>query len=81
MHVVNWRWKNARVPVRRAGEPLGGERLQLGALVLELLDRRRGGAPRRPLRDQEVAREAVLHLHHVAQLAQVGDLLHQDDFH
>src|SRR5258707_9817892 len=43
------------------------------------LEVRVGGALRLAVRDEEVARVAVLHLHHVAQLTQVGDLFHEED--
>ena len=60
------------------GELLGLRLLELGALRLELLAVAFGGALRLAVRNEKVADESVLHLHHVAQLAQVGDLLHQD---
>ena len=63
------------------GEPIGGDLLELGPLVLELLDRRRGRAPRGALRDQEVARIAVLDLDDVAEVAEVGDLFQKNDLH
>ena len=48
--------------------------LELGAVVL-------GGPKRLALRQQEIAREAVLHADDFAHLAELGDTLQQDHFH
>ena len=48
--------------------------LELGAVVL-------GGAQRLALRQQEIARKAVLDAHDFAHLAELGDAFEQDHFH
>src|SRR6476661_3186622 len=55
--------------------------LQLGAAALEMLDVLRGGALRLAMRDEVVASEAVLHLHHVAEVAEVRHFFHEDHLH
>src|SRR5690606_41511168 len=60
-------------------EPLVLHFLELGAPVLEFLDRRRRRATRLARGDQVVAREAVAHLDDVAELSEVDDFLEQDD--
>src|SRR5690606_29462196 len=61
--------------------PLEVARLELDALGLELLLVGLAGAQRLALRQKEVARKAVLHLHHVAHLAEAWDTFQKNDFH
>ena len=75
----------------QAADPLGDPlrllaalevlRLELGALLLEARQVVLAGAQRLLLRQQEVAGEAGLHLHHVAHLSELFDTLEQDQFH
>ena len=75
----------------QAGDPLGDPlgllaalqvlRLELGALLLEARQVVLAGAQRLLLRQQVVAGEAGLHLHHVAHLPELFDALEQDQFH
>src|SRR5690606_9844749 len=60
---------------------LGSLLLQLGAASFESGDVGRGGSGGLALRQQVVTTEAGLDVHFVAQVAQVGDLFQQDDFH
>ena len=55
--------------------------LELGAAAVEILAVGRGRTQGLFLRQQEIAREAGLHLHDVAHLAEIGDALEQDHFH
>src|SRR5690606_29088713 len=54
---------------------------QLRALRLEALAVGVRGPERLALRQQEVARIAVAHAHHVAHLADLGDAFEKNDFH
>src|SRR5438128_2741733 len=65
----------------RLGERLRLRLLELGALRLESLEVGFSRALCLAVRDEEVAREAVLHLDDVAELAEVRHLLHKDDLH
>ena len=56
-------------------------RFELGALGLELGDVGLGGAQRLAARQKEVAGEARLHLHHVADLAELFDAFEKNDLH
>jgi hypothetical protein len=64
-----------------AGQLLVGGSFELGALLFDGLEVLRRRALRLSLRNEEVAREPVFHLDHVAQVADVGDLLEEDDLH
>ena len=55
--------------------------LDFGATRFELRDVVRGGQRRLALRQQEVAAVAGLHLDAIADVAEVRDLLQQNDFH
>ena len=50
-------------------------------VVLELLDPGLAGEDRLPLRDEVVAGEPGLHVHEVARLSQIGDVLAQDELY
>src|ERR1043165_3355004 len=65
----------------RLGQGLVLRLLHPGAAPLEVLDVLGRGALRLAVRDEIVAREAVLHLDHVAQVSEVRYLLHEDDLH
>ena len=56
-------------------------RFQLRALGFEIVEVGFGRAQRLLLRQQEVAGEAVLHLHHIAHLAELFDAFEQDHLH
>ncbi len=56
-------------------------RLEIGALALELLLVRFGGAQGLAARQQEIPGEAVLDAHRVAHMAELGDALQQNHFH
>ena len=65
----------------RIGQLRRGRLLEFGPLRLELLQSRRRRPPSLAGRNQEIARVAVTHLEQVAKVAEVGDLLHQNDLH
>ena len=56
-------------------------RLELGAVLLEARQVLLGGAQRLLLRQQEIARIAVLDVDDVAHLAEAADALEKDDLH
>src|SRR5579864_83945 len=62
-------------------EVLARQALELCAARLEARDVLRSSERRLALRQQEVAPEARAHLHAIADVAEIGNLLQQNDFH
>src|SRR5215469_13846217 len=68
-------------PLLGRGQVLARLVLELGAPRLEARDVLRRGERRLALRQEEIAAETRAHLDAIADVAEVGDLLQQNDFH
>ncbi len=65
----------------RGGQLLARQALELGAARLEACNVVGRGERGLALRQQEIATEARAYLHAIADVAEIGNLLQQDDFH
>src|SRR5262249_49642951 len=68
-------------PLLGRGQVLARLALELGAPLFEARDILRGGQRRFALRQEEIAAEARTNFHAIADVAEVRDLLQQNDFH
>src|ERR1700680_3792526 len=70
-----------RRPLPRGAEVLARQALELRAPRLEARDIVRGGERSLALRQKEIASETGAHFHAIADVAEIGDLLQENDFH